>query len=158
MFSIVYWLVTGATIFFGGKFANDVDWNDNGYFNALVPFFKSLINEWKIDLTDKKYDYILKDYWITSKELNEMAANYANTDLKNWWWQQAANALELATKLYNLIWDNSSVPWRTVLQALRWTDNSKAKDEYNSLMKRLSLKELFAARELWATFDAMSDS
>ena len=50
------------------------------------------------------------------------------------------------------------MPWRTVLQALRWTDNSKAKDEYNSLMKRLSLKELFAARELWATFGAMSDS
>ena len=143
---------------FGGKFANDSDWNSNGYFNSLVPYFKTAVNKWKIDLTDAKYKDVLADYWITSKEFNEMATNYANTELKSGWWQQAANALEIATKLYNLIWDNSNVPWRTVLQALRWTNNSKAKDEYNSLMKRLSLKELFAAKELWATFGAMSDS
>ena len=147
-----------ATNNFGGKFANDVDWNNNWYFNALVPFFKTIVNEWKIDLTDAKYKDVLKDYWITSKEFYEMAKNYANTDLKTGWWQQAANALETAIKLYNYIWNNSNVPWRVAWQIAWRTDTAKAKDYYNTLMKKLSLKELFAAKDLWATFGAMSDS
>ena len=87
-----------------------------------------------------------------------MAKNYANTDLKTGWWQQAANALETAIKLYNYIWNNSNVPWRVAWQIAWRTDTAKAKDYYNTLMKKLSLKELFAAKDLWATFGAMSDS
>lgn len=143
---------------FGGKFANDKDWNTNGYFNSLVPYFKTAAKEWKIDLTDKKWDKILSDYNLTSKEFNEMAKNYANTDLKSGWWQQAAQALEEAIKLYDLIWAGSTVPWRAIWQYARWTDNAKARDYYDTLMKRLQLNELFAAKDLWATFGAMSDS
>ena len=152
------WVSKPATDQFGGKFANDQDWNQNWYFDSLVPYFKTIVQDWKIDLTDTKYKDVLKDYNITSKEFNEMAKNYANTELKSGWGQQAANALEIAVKLYDYLWNDSSLPGRAIWQAAWWTDNAKAKWEYNSLMKRLSLKELFAAKELWATFGAMSDS
>lgn len=157
------WYTEWQSDSFDGKFADDSDWNANWYFNSLIPYFKTIVQEWKIDLTDAKYKDVLKDYWITSKEFNEMAANYADTELKSAWWQQAANALEYAIKTYELLyWDKSKIwnNWltRNVWQVFPWSEQEKAKAEYNSLKKRLSLKELFAAKELWATFGAMSDS
>ena len=96
-----------------------------------------------------------------------MAQNYANTELKGTWWSQASRALEMAIKTYEyLYWPNSKevwwMPngstwlWRQVSWFAPFTDVGKAKTEFESMLNRLTLKELFDAKALWATFWAMS--
>ena len=141
------------------------DWNPNGYFNSLAWDFKSYIKDGKLQLTKDQYASLKETYWINDQEFRQMAANYANSELKGNWWQQAANALNYAIKTYEYLygkdydwlWGNMW-PFRMWGWFLYWTSTEKAKWEYESLMKRLSLKELFDAKALWATFWAMSDA
>jgi len=141
------------------------DWNPNGYFNSLAWDFKSYIKDGKLQLTKDQYASLKETYWINDQEFRQMAANYANSELKGNWGQQAANALNYAIKTYEYLygkdydwlWGNMWV-FRMWGWFLPWTSTEKAKWEYESLMKRLSLKELFDAKALWATFWAMSDA
>ena len=151
------------------KFTWDPDWNQNWYFNWLVPYFNSLLKDWKIDLTDTKYKEKRESYWITDKEFDQMAQNYANTELLSTWAVQSSRALESAMKAYKyLYWPESWKIWRwpnwnwetELWRALWWyvwgTDANKAKKYVNTMLNRLTLKELFDAKALWATFWAMS--
>lgn len=141
------------------------DWNPNGYFNSLAWDFKSYIKDGKLQLTKDQYASLKETYWINDQEFRQMAANYANSELKGNWGQQAANALNYAIKTYEYLygkdydslWGNMWV-FRMWGWFIPWTSTEKAKWEYESLMKRLSLKELFDAKALWATFWAMSDA
>ena len=141
------------------------DWNPNGYFNSLAWDFKSYIKDGKLQLTKDQYASLKETYWINDQEFRQMAANYANSELKGNWWQQAANALNYAIKTYEYLYgkDYDWLGWNAGVFRmwgwfLPWTSTEKAKWEYDSLMKRLSLKELFDAKALWATFWAMSDA
>ena len=141
------------------------DWNPNGYFNSLAWDFKSYIKDGKLQLTKDQYASLKETYWINDQEFRQMAANYANSELKGNWWQQAANALNYAIKTYEYLYgkDYDWLGWNAGVFRmwgwfLPWTSTEKAKWEYESLMKRLSLKELFDAKALWATFWAMSDA
>lgn len=149
---------------FGGKFSWSNDWNNNGYFNSLARDLQWYIENWKLNIPNDQYKSLKQTYGINDQEFRQMAANYANAELKTSGWSQASEALKYAVKVYELLYGNQSgnftTNWlaRSTGQIVPWTDQEKAKNEYNSLMKRLTLKELFDAKALGATFGAMSDS
>ena len=146
------------------KFWKKWDWNPNWYFDSLARDLKWYIEDWKLKIPQKQYESLKQTYWIDDREFRQMATNYANSELKDSWWKQAADALEYAVKCYELLywneawWLNSDWFSRNAMSWIPWLNVDKAKWEYDSMMKRLSLKELFDAKALWATFGAMSDS
>lgn len=167
--SSIYWYFDPSkwSAWLSSRFAWDSDWNVNWYFSSLEPDYKSYFESWKPALTDSKWKSLLNTYWITEKEFREQAQAYAKTWLKQSWANEAANALESALKLYEYVsWDREwffwdSLQWWLLDKAMAyipWTDQRDARNEYDTLMSRMSLKSLFEAKANWATFWSMSDS
>ena len=150
------------------KFWDSATWNQNWYIESLDKDFEIYLEKWKAAITDSQRKALKEDYWIDEKDFREMAQIYAKTWLKKKGVTEAERALKSALQLQDMLDSGKTLgvkdnpqKWlfdRAINQWIPRTDAWEAKAQYNTLMSQLKLEELFAAKNNWASFGAMSDA